>query len=234
MSAAAAVIFDLDGTLTDSAPGIVRSTRQALARLNAIDGVERTIPAETDLRWIVGPPLQGSFARLVGADRAQALLGLYRERYESVGLFENSLYEGVVDALGRLAALDYRLFVATSKPEVYARRILDHFGLTRYFAEIYGAEMDGRRAAKGDLLAYLLGRERLGAPAKAVMIGDRREDALGARAVGIPAIGALWGYGDAQELTEAGADPIIESPGKIPAAVAAVFSRANWSRSSLD
>src|SRR5271156_5188589 len=221
-----AVIFDLDGTLTDSAPGIVRSTRQAMARLNAIDGVERAIPGEAELRWSVGPPLQGSFATLVGAERAPALLKFYRERYESVGLFENSVYEGVVDALDRLAARGYRLFVATSKPEVYARRILDHFNLSRYFAAIYGAEMDGRRSAKGDLLAYLLGRERLGAPAEAVMIGDRRQDALGAHAVGIRAIGALWGYGDAQELTEAGADPLIESPAQIPAAVAAVFSRA--------
>jgi phosphoglycolate phosphatase len=224
MSAAPAVIFDLDGTLTDSAPGILRSTRQALARLNAIDGAERAIPAEAELRWIVGPPLQGSFATLVGADRASALLKFYRERYESVGLFENSVYEGVVDALDRLAARDYRLFVATSKPEAYARRILDHFNLSRYFAAIYGAEMDGRRSAKGDLVAYLLGRERL-APAEAVMIGDRRQDALGARAVGIPAIGALWGYGDAQELTEAGADPLIENPAQIASAVATVFSR---------
>jgi phosphoglycolate phosphatase len=208
MSAAAAVIFDLDGTLTDSAPGILRSTREALARLNAVDGVERAIPTEA-----------------VGAERAPALLGLYRERYESVGMFENSLYAGVVDALDHLAALDYRLFVATSKPEAYARRILDHFELTRYFTAIYGAEMDGRRSAKTDLLAYLLSRERLGAPDKVVMIGDRRQDALGAHAVGIPAIGALWGYGDASELTEAGADPLIESPTQIPAAVEALFSR---------
>jgi phosphoglycolate phosphatase len=222
---AAAVVFDLDGTLTDSGPGIIRSTRLALERLNAAEGIDRPVPDAAELSWIIGPPLQESFAKLVGADRAQALLRLYRERYGSVGLFENSLYDGVVEALDRLTALGYRLFVATSKVEPYARRILDHFGLTKYFIQIYGAEMDGRRSAKSELLAYLLGRERIVANQRVVMIGDRRHDALGARAVGIPAIGALWGYGDAEELTGAGADPLIDAPRQIPAAVAAVFAR---------
>ncbi len=222
---AAAVVFDLDGTLTDSGPGIIRSTRLALERLNAAEGIDRPVPDAADLSWIIGPPLQESFAKLVGADRAQALLRLYRERYGSVGLFENSLYDGVVEALDRLTALGYRLFVATSKVEPYARRILDHFGLTKYFIQIYGAEMDGRRSAKSELLAYLLGRERIVANQRVVMIGDRRHDALGARTVGIPAIGALWGYGDAEELAGAGADPLIDAPRQIPAAVAAVFAR---------
>ncbi len=223
---AAAIVFDLDGTLTASGPGIVRSTRFALERLNAACGVVFPDPAETELGWIIGPPLQESFVKLVGANRASILLAYFRERYSTVGLFENSLYDGVLEALERLTALDYRLFVATSKVEPYARRILDHFGLTKYFTQIYGAEMDGRRSAKSELLQYLLGRERIGASQRAVMIGDRRHDAQGARAVGIPAIGALWGYGDADELAEAGADPLIETPRQIPAAVAAVFARA--------
>jgi phosphoglycolate phosphatase len=223
---AAAVVFDLDGTLTDSAPGIVRSTQYALERLNAAGGVAVAVPAATELRWIVGPPLQESFAKLVGADRAPTLLSLFRERYSTIGLFENSLYDGVVEALDRLTALDYRLFVATSKVEPDARRILDHFDLTRYFKQIYGAEMDGRRSAKSELLTYLLGRERISETRRVVMIGDRRYDALGARAVGIRAIGALWGYGDAKELAAAGADPLIETPRQIPAAVAAVFAQA--------
>ncbi len=223
---AAAVVFDLDGTLTDSGPGILRSTQLALQRLNAAGGTDRPIPRVTELRWIIGPPLQESFVKLVGADRAPMLLSLFRERYSTIGLFENSLYDGVVDALDRLTALDYRLFVATSKAEPYARRILDHFGLTKYFIQIYGAEMDGRRSAKSELLAYLLGRERIGATQQVVMIGDRSHDALGARAVGIPAIGALWGYGDAEELAEAGADPLVETPRQIAAAVASVFARA--------
>jgi len=222
---AAAVVFDLDGTLTDSGPGILRSTQLALERMNAGGGADFAVPAVTELSWIIGPPLQDSFVKLVGADRAPALLAFFRERYSTVGLFENSLYDGVVEALGRLAALDYRLFVATSKAEPYARRILDHFGLTKYFNHVYGAEMDGRRSDKSELLSYLLGRERNGATQRIVMIGDRSHDALGARAVGIPAIGALWGYGDAEELAEAGADPLIETPRQIPAAVAAVFAR---------
>ncbi|MGD1036102.1 MAG: HAD-IA family hydrolase [Roseiarcus sp.] len=223
---AASVVFDLDGTLTDSGPGIVRSTRLGLERLNAAGGTAFPIPAATELRWIVGPPLQESFAKLAGADRAPTLLAYFRERYSTVGLFENSVYDGIVEALDRLTALDYRLFVATSKAEPYARRILDHFGLTKYFKQIYGGEMDGRRSAKSELLAYLMGRERIGATQRIVMIGDRRHDALGARAVGIPAIGALWGYGDAEELAAAGADPLIETPRQIPAAVAVVFARA--------
>ena len=223
---AAAVVFDLDGTLTDSAPGILRSTRSALERLNAAGGAAVPVPAATELRWIIGPPLQESFAKLVGADRAPTLLSLFRERYSTIGLFENSLCDGVVEALDRLTALDCRLFVATSKAEPYARRILDHFGLTKYFKQIYGAEMDGRRSSKTELLTYLLGRERISETRRVVMIGDRRYDALGARAVGIRAIGALWGYGDAKELAAAGADPLIETPRQIPAAVAAVFAQA--------
>ena len=225
MSAAPAVIFDLDGTLTDSGPGIFKSTRFALERLNAIDGIARPIPAPEALTWIIGPPLQESFAKLVGADRAAAMLDLYRERYAVVGMFENSLYPGIVNALDGLKASGYRLFVATSKIEIYARPILEHFALTGFFEAIYGSQTDGARAAKGELLRYLLDRERLSPSDGAVMIGDRKHDAIGAHTVGIASIGALWGYGDAAELTAAGADPLIEAPGQIAAAVAAVFAR---------
>lgn len=225
MSAAPAVIFDLDGTLTDSGPGIFKSTRFALERLNAIDGTERPIPTPDALRWIIGPPLQESFAKLVGADRGEAMLALYRERYAAVGMFENSLYPGIAAALGELKASGYRLFVATSKLEIYARPILEHFALTGFFEAIYGSQPDGARAAKGDLLGYLLDRERLSPSNGVVMIGDRKHDAIGAHTVGIASIGVLWGYGGAAELTEAGADPLIETPVQIAAAVAAVFAR---------
>jgi len=223
---APAVVFDLDGTLTDSQTGIVRSARYALERLNAADGADFPIPPEREMTWIVGPPLRGTFAKLVGAERAERALGFFRERYSTIGLFENAPYDGVVAALEDLAARGYRRFVATSKVEVDARRILDHFDLTRHFDGVYGSEVDGGRSVKRDLLAYLLARERAGAPQRAVMIGDRRFDVEGARAVGLPTIGALWGYGGAEELAAAGADPLIETPQEIPAAVAMALARA--------
>jgi len=225
MTEAAVVLFDLDGTLTDSAAGIQRSTREALRRLNAEDGGNRPIPAESELGWIVGPPLRESFATLAGEESVDRMLALYRERYDAIGMFENEVYDGVPAALDQLRARGDRLFVATSKREVDAQRIVEHFGLDAYFDGVYGAQSDGRGADKGEVIAAAIVGARLEAAPRIVMIGDRRYDALGARAVGIPAIGALWGYGDRAELTEAGADPIIASPRDIPAAVAAVFGR---------
>jgi phosphoglycolate phosphatase len=225
MTEAAVVLFDLDGTLTDSAAGIQRSTREALRRLNAEDGGNRPIPAEFELGWIVGPPLRESFATLAGEESVDRMLALYRERYDAIGMFENEVYDGVPAALDQLRARGDRLFVATSKREVDAQRIVEHFGLDAYFDGVYGAQSDGRGADKGEVIAAAIVGARLEAAPRIVMIGDRRYDALGARAVGIPAIGALWGYGDRAELTEAGADPIIASPRDIPAAVAAVFGR---------
>jgi phosphoglycolate phosphatase len=226
MTEAAAVLFDLDGTLTDSAAGIQRSTREALRRLNAEDGGARPIPAESELGWIVGPPLRESFAKLAGDENADRMLEFYRERYDTIGIFENKVYDGVAAALDQLRARGDRLFVATSKRRADAQRVVEHFGLDRYFDGVYGANSDGRGAEKSTVLTAAIAGARLEAAQRIVMIGDRRYDALGARAVGIPAIGALWGYGDRAELTEAGADPIIASPREIPNAVDAVFARA--------
>ena len=226
MTEAAAVLFDLDGTLTDSAAGIQRSTREALRRLNAEDGGARPIPAESELGWIVGPPLRESFAKLAGHENADQMLEFYRERYDTIGIFENKVYDGVAAALDHLRARGDRLFVATSKRRADAQRVVAHFGLDHYFDGVYGANSDGRGAEKSTVLTAAIAGARLEAAQRIVMIGDRRYDALGARAVGIPAIGALWGYGDRAELTEAGADPIIASPREIPNAVDAVFARA--------
>jgi phosphoglycolate phosphatase len=219
------IIFDLDGTLTDSRPGILRSTRYALRRLNETTGRAAAVPEERALAFMVGPPLRETFAGLVGPDLVELLLGFYRERYGAVGRFENAIYPGIPQALEALRAAGHRLFVATSKNEGDARRILDHFGLAQFFAQIYGSQDDGGRAVKDELLAFLIAREGIIA-GDAVMIGDRKFDALGARAVGLPTIGALWGYGSREELREAGADPLIEAPGEIVGAVAAVLRRA--------
>jgi phosphoglycolate phosphatase len=220
----ATVIFDLDGTLTDSRPGILRTTRYALNRLNAATGVARPVPDEADMTFMIGPPLRETFEQLVGAAHVEQMMGYYRERYQRIGLLENSVYDGVPQALAELQRAGHRLFVATSKNEKDARRILDHFGLKRYFHEIYGARDDGGRAVKSELLTFLLGRERIAAKsARVLMIGDRKFDALGAISVGISALGALWGYGEREELIEAGADPLIETPHQVPAAVAATL-----------
>ena len=221
------VIFDLDGTLTDSRPGILRTTRYALQRLNEATGLDAPIPEESALNFMIGPPLRTTFAGLVGAQNVEPLMGFYRERYQTIGLFENAVFDGVPEALEDLRKADCRLFVATSKNEIDARRILGHFGLAKFFTEIYGAQNDGGRAVKSELLNFLLGRERLTASAKAiVMIGDRKYDVLGAKAVGLSAAGALWGYGDREELTEAGADALIETPRQVPAAVDRILGEA--------
>jgi phosphoglycolate phosphatase len=220
-------IFDLDGTLTDSRPGILRSTRYALQRLNEETGAAIAIPEESALDFMIGPPLRNTFAALVGPDRVEALLRLYRERYTKIGLFENAVYDGVLEALEALRAAGFRLFVATSKNEGDARRILDHYRLTKFFAEIYGAQNDGGRAIKSELLGFLLARERIGAdPRNVAMIGDRKFDILGAKAVDITAMGALWGYGSREELSEAGADRLIETPRGAPAAIGETLARS--------
>jgi phosphoglycolate phosphatase len=213
-------LFDLDGTLTDSRPGILRSTRYAIQRLNEATGEAHPIPEESALNFMIGPPLRDSFAKLVGAARAEMLLAFYRERYTSIGIFENAMFEGVPEALEAVHSAGYRLYVATSKNEADARRVLEHFGLAQFFVGIYGSEADGGRAVKADLIGYLLERENIEAsPREVAMIGDRKYDILGAKAVGISALGALWGYGDRAELTEAGADALIETPRAIPTAV---------------
>jgi phosphoglycolate phosphatase len=223
---AGTVIFDLDGTLTDSRPGILRTTRYALRRLNETTGRAAPVPEESALDFMVGPPLRDTFARLVGPDLVEPLLGFYHERYGEKGLFENAVYDGVPQALEVLRSAGRRLFVATSKLEADARRILDHFGLAEFFAQIYGSQTDGGRAVKDELLGFLIVREGIVAGAgDAVMIGDRKYDALGARAVGLPAIGALWGYGTREELRAAGADPLIEAPRQIGDAVEAILRR---------
>ena len=211
-----ALLVDLDGTLTDPAQGIVGCFRLAL------EGLGRSSPPAAELTWIIGPPLRRSFARVLGetGDPEEALR-LYRGRYATEGLFEAVVYAGVDEALTELRAAGTRLVLCTAKPVVFAEPILRHFDLERHFDAVYGAELDGRYDDKGDLIARILDEQDLEA-ADCCMWGDREHDVLAATRHGIPTIGALWGYGGADELRAAGAAALCHSPSQVPAAFRAV------------
>jgi phosphoglycolate phosphatase len=203
-----ALLFDLDGTLTDPREGITRSIAYALERM----GLEP--PPLDALTFAIGPPLRRSLATLLGDESPAAVeraISLYRERFADVGLFENAVYEGIGDALRGLAARGATLYVATSKPRVYAERIIEHFALDAHFAAIHGCELDGTREDKRDLLAHLLPHHGL-APERTAMIGDRGADMVAARHHGLRAIGVLWGYGSPEELRSAGAHALCDAP----------------------
>jgi phosphoglycolate phosphatase len=193
------LIFDLDGTLTDPALGIVRCLVYALDRLGV------AAPEGAELRKYIGPPLREVFGEILATSDSALIeraVALYRERFGEVGLYENELYPGTVESLSHLCGSGYRLFVATAKAEVYARRIIEHFGLVQYFARVYGAALSGEGSKKTELLARLVSEEGI-ERAESVMIGDRGSDVAGARANGMRSIGVLWGYGTAEELVDA-------------------------------
>jgi phosphoglycolate phosphatase len=203
-----AFLFDLDGTLTDPREGITRSIAYALERLGVAP------PALDQLLFAIGPPLRASLARLLGTDSRETVekaLAHYRERFADVGLFENRVYDGIEETLGALAATGAVLVVATSKPHVYARRIVEHFSLHTHFAEVHGCELDGTREDKRHLIAHILPHHGIAA-ADAVMIGDRGMDMRAARHHGAAAIGALWGYGSRDELLSHGAQHLCAAP----------------------
>lgn len=200
------LFFDLDGTLTDSRPGILASMRHALTHLG------RAIPTDEVLSRYIGPPTHDAFRELLESNDPELnarTIDVYRERYAKLGQFESSVYPGVAQGLNALRAADYRLFVVTSKPRVFANTIIDHFELRRYFSEVYGSELSGELSNKGELIAHVLGSEQI-APANAWMIGDRLHDVLGAKRNGLRVAGVLWGYGSRAELSEAGADTLFQ------------------------
>jgi phosphoglycolate phosphatase len=202
------VLFDLDGTLTEPFEGITRSIQYALTRLGA------AVPTQAELALYIGPPLRRTFASLLDTtdtELVEEAMRLYRERFADVGLFENTLYDGIVDLLVELQRASVPLFVVTAKPRIFALRIVEHFDLAQYFTGVYGAELDARFDNKADLIEHLLRTEQILA-SNAVMIGDRREDVIAARAHGVGAIGVTYGYGSHEELREAGADIICGSP----------------------
>lgn len=198
----APVFFDLDGTLTDSSAGIIGSLKHALERAG--------MPVPTDdLAWLIGPPMQESLATLVGADGSQ-VFAHYRQRYDEVGWQENEPYAGIREMLAELAGGGRCLYVATAKPRVFAERILEHFDLRRYFAAVFGSELDGTRSRKDELLRFA--RREAGVEGPAVMVGDRRFDVEAAHANGMRAVGVTWGFGSRQELEDAGADVLVDRP----------------------
>jgi len=213
-------LFDLDGTLTDPREGITRSIAYALER----SGIEA--PPQDDLVFAIGPPLRASLARLLGTEDREAIeiaLAHYRERFATVGLFENRPYDGIAEALATIAASGALLVVATSKPHLYARRIVDHFGLGAHFSHVHGCELDGTREDKRDLIAHILSHHGIDAGG-AVMIGDRGIDMGAARHHGVTAMGALWGYGSREELQAHGAQHLCASPEDLAAALARVHA----------
>jgi phosphoglycolate phosphatase len=212
-------LFDLDGTLTDNYPGITRSILYALDRMDAPH------PSSTDLRRCVGPPLRESFAWLLDTEDSAVIeqaIAHYRERYGDVGWRENVVYDGIDETLGELASGASRMFLCTSKPEVYARRIVTLFGLSLHLDGIYGADLSGHFDDKVTLLAHLVATEGVD-PGHAIMIGDRAQDIRAARLNGARSVGVLWGYGARDELT--GADAIVERPADLPAALAGIASK---------
>lgn len=202
------LLFDLDGTLTDPFLGITKCISYALEILG------RQSPPKESLRWCIGPPLKNSLAKLLDSDDetlADKALSLYRERFGLIGLFENEVYEGIHEVLETLMKKGHALYVATSKPEIYAERIVSHFGLNLYFKNIYGSELDGTRNDKTNLISYILTNESISS-SDTFMIGDREHDIIGANANGILGIGVLWGYGTKEELENSGAHACISHP----------------------
>jgi phosphoglycolate phosphatase len=210
------LVFDLDGTLTDSRPGIVRCFVHALRSLGA------RVPEAAQIESLIGAPLRGAFVTLLGSDAfADDAVTVFREMYAVSGLYECAVYAGVESVIESLQRESAAMFVATSKPHVFAERVLEHCGLSRFFRRVYGAELTGERADKRELLAHVLQEETLD-PAEMVMIGDRSHDVIAARANGAHSIGVAWGYGSVDELRSAGADRICATPAELIRCVGAV------------
>jgi len=201
------IYFDLDGTLTDPYEGITRCILYALDEL----GIPH--PDEQYLHSCIGPPSYDTFPEMVGEELTLKAVDLYRERFNDVGWQENSPYEGILDALEAICASGHTLFVATSKPHVQARRIVDHFGMGRFFQSVYGCELDGTRSNKSELLEYAIAEN----PGRFMrtMVGDRKHDLLGAVANDMRPIGVSYGYGSIEELRSAGAVRIARTPADI-------------------
>jgi phosphoglycolate phosphatase len=192
------ILFDLDGTLTDSGPGIIHCAQLMLERYGM------RFPPKEELRWLVGPPLRVSFPKLgIAQEKMEEAIALYREYYEATGIFENEPYPGIGALLQKLKEDGHRLFVATSKPEYMAKEILERFHFAQYFEVICGCQRDGVRDKKADVVAFVL--QSIGSDEKAIMVGDTAFDVVGAAEHYVPTVGVSWGYGEVKDMMEAGA-----------------------------
>ena len=199
-----AILFDLDGTLTDSGEGIINCAIYTLEHYGL------PVPSREELRVIVGPPLHQSFLNFgIPADRVEEAVKVYRSRYVPIGAYENTPYPGIRELLEKLKSQGHRLYVATSKPEEMSVKILEHFGLASYFTRICGATYDKSRSSKEDVIAHLL--STTGEGGCMTMVGDTEFDVIGARVHGIPCIGVSWGYGEIESMEAAGAAAIAHT-----------------------
>lgn len=199
-----AILFDLDGTLTDSGDGIINCAAMTLERFGL------PVPSRETMRVFVGPPLHETFIKFgIPEEQADEAIAIYRERYIPIGAYENVPYPGIRELLSTLQQEGYRLYVATSKPESMSIKILEHFDLAKYFLKICGAATDRSRSTKDAVIAYLL--EQTGEAGNMTMVGDTVYDVLGAKKLGIPCIGVSWGYGEVPDMEAAGAAAIAHS-----------------------
>lgn len=201
------IFLDLDGTVTESAEGIINSVAYALEKLG------KPVEDKSALRCFIGPPLTVSFHEFFGFDDETAALGVkyYREYYPEKGIFENRLYDGIAEMLEKLSKTDKKIILATSKPEPFAVRILEHYGVAQYFDLIAGSSFDGTRNDKTDVLKYAIEQLQIEDIIEAIMIGDRKHDIIGARDVGMQCAYVLFGYGSREEAEQYRADYIIEN-----------------------
>ena len=191
------ILFDLDGTLTDSGEGIINCAVMTLEHYGC------PIPDREELRSFVGPPLHETFIKYgIPAAQTDEAIKIYRSRYVPIGAYENTPYPGIQDLLKKLKLQGHTLYVATSKPEAMSVKILEHFSMAHYFDRICGASLDTSRSTKEDVIAYLL--ELSGRDENIIMVGDTKFDVIGAKAHGIPTVGVSWGYGTVEDMENAG------------------------------
>ena len=202
------ILFDLDGTLTDPAEGILNSIRHSLTYYPEVK-----VPELETLKKFIGPPLWESYVKYCGMDKqtAEEAVEHYREYFRPTGIFENKLYDGIPELLKKLKEAGVKVRLATSKPDVFARQILDHFGITEYFTSVQGSALDGSLIKKEDVIAKIMTENAGITASNTVMVGDTAFDVAGAKANGIPAIGVAYGYGSGVEIAEAGAFMIVKS-----------------------